>query len=144
MKVVVHLFQLHQITPVIALVLVIKDSIALLFVSTEIHQIVTIFFLPIVLPDIDISLSSTQVVVLEGNDLSVNCTVPGDVSYTIWAHEDGSIVVDNSSTLQHLYITNMTQSNSGRYSCIAGLENGTVIEYPVDVIVEGKCTVHID
>ena len=65
----------------IALVLVIKDSIALLFVSTEIHQIVTIFFLPIVLPDIDISLSSTQVVVLEGNDLSVNCTVPGDVSY---------------------------------------------------------------
>ena len=65
MKVVVHLFQLHQITPVIALVLVIKDSIALLFVSTEIHQIVTIFFLPIVLPDIDISLSSTQVVILE-------------------------------------------------------------------------------
>ena len=115
----------------IALVLVIKDSIALLFVSTEIHQIVTIFFLPLVHPDIDIS--------LEGNDLSVNCTVPGNVSYTIWTHE-----VDNFLTLQHLYITNMTQSNSGRYSCIAGLENGTVIEYPVDVVVEGKCTVHID
>ena len=99
-------------------------------------------FFFIVLPDIDILLSSTQVVILEGNDLTVNCTVPGDVSYTIWAYEDGSIVVDNSSTLQHLYITNMTQSNSGRYSCIAGLENGTVIEYPVDIIVEGKCTAH--
>ena len=55
----------------IALVLIIKDSIALLFVSTEIHQIVTIFFLPLVLPDIDISLSSTQVVILEGNDLLI-------------------------------------------------------------------------
>ena len=59
------------------------------------------------------------------------------MSHTIWKHEDGNIVIDNSSTLQHLYITN-TQSNSGRYSCIAGLENGKVIAYSVDVVVEGK------
>ena len=96
------------------------------------------------LPGIDISLPSIQVVILEGNDLYINCTIPGDVSYTIWKHEDGNIVIDNSSTLQHLYITNMTQSNSGRYSCIAGLENGTVIVYSVDVIVEGKLIHHIE
>ena len=66
------------------------------------------------------------------------------ISYTIWKHEDGNIVIDNSSTLQHLYITNMTQSNSGRYSCIAGLENGTVIVYSVDVVVEGKLIHHIE
>ena len=102
-------------------------------------------FIPVpLLPDIDIPLSSTQIIILEGNDLTVNCTVPGNISYTIWTYEDGSIVVDNSSTLQQLYITNMTQSNSGRYSCIAGLENGKMIEYAVDVIVEGKCTVQVN
>ena len=101
------------------------------------------FLVFLALPNIDISLPSTQVVILEGNDLFVNCTVPGDVSYTIWAHEDGSIVVDNSSTFQHLYITNMTQSNSGKYSCIAGLVNGTITEYSVDVIVEGIIGTHI-
>ena len=66
----------------IALVLVIKDSIALLFLRTEIIRFSLSFFF-IVLPDIDILLSSTQVVILEGNDLSVNCTVPCDVSYII-------------------------------------------------------------
>ena len=101
------------------------------------------FLVFLALPSIDISLPSTQVVILEGNDLFVNCTVPGDVSYTVWSHEDGSIVVDNSSTFQHLYITNMTQSNSGRYSCIARLVNGTITKYSVNVIVEGKINLAI-
>ena len=33
------------------------------------------------LPGIDISLPSIQVVILEGNDLYINCTIPGNVSY---------------------------------------------------------------
>ena len=77
-------------------------------------------------------------VVLEGNDLFVNCTTTGSVLYAFWINENGTNVTANSSVAHPLHIANVTQSSISRsYSCRVGFETGEIISSSINVAIEG-------
>ena len=83
-----------------------------------------------------ILMDPSDVTVLTGQSVHLSCAAVGTVNVVFQWMKDG--VNLSNANLNMLMITNITESDEGKYKCVASNKGGTAMSKPATVTVYGE------